>query len=519
MVAAKYWRMSLLACALAGAFALAACGGDDASSTSGSAASSSVAASSSSSALPKNVIVMISDGASAGTWDMAAYWQAGVKVNQLPVYSDLPVRLGMTTYPLNTSTSPTNNASAMVSYDAAQAWDTTVGTADTDSYATAIAGYKYLKKNYTDSAAAGTALASGQKTYNNAINYDNFGQPLEYITQIAKTQGKATGVVTSVQLSHATPATFAAQNSSRNNMTAIAAMMLTSGYVDLLMGTGHPEYDSNGVTVTGLSSTDCEAKSECKNPYNTIGSAEWAALKAGTLKPTGATSPWTLLENKSAFEALAAGNLSVSGPVVGIPKVRSTLQQARADALLGADSSQPSGVKMIATVPDLATMTTGALNHLGKNQKGLFLMVEGGAVDWAAHANQTGRMIEEQVDFDRAVAAVKAWVEKNSNWNETLLIITTDHGNALPLSANSDTKAFEQVTNNGAGKLPGVRYWTGNHTNEVVRLWARGKGSDKFAAQLKSKDAKFAEIIGHNTDGSYVDNTDVFKVVKANLGK
>jgi len=64
-----------------------------------------------------------------------------------------------------------------------------------------------------------------------------------------------------------------------------------------------------------------------------------------------------------------------------------------------------------------------------------------------------------------------------------------------------------------------VRYWTGNHTNEVVRLWARGKGSDKFAAQLKGKDAKFAEIIGHNTDGSYVDNTDVFKVVKANLGK
>ena len=52
--------------------------------------------------------------------------------------------------------------------------------------------------------------------------------------------------------------------------------------------------------------------------------------------------------------------------------------------------------------------------------KGFFLMVEGGAVDWASHANQPGRTIEEQIDFDEAVEAVVRWVRENSNWGDTL---------------------------------------------------------------------------------------------------
>ena len=518
----RFFRHTLLASLLAAAFGLAACGGGSSSDDSPASSSSSVSSSSSSSsvaALPKNVILMISDGASWGTWEMAAHWRNGGKANDLAAYKDLPVRLGMTTFPLNTATAPTNNATAMVSYDPAQAWDMTAVTAETDAYAAAIAGYQYLRKNYTDSAAAGTALASGVKTFNNAINYDNFGQPVSYITEYAKQQGKATGVISSVQLSHATPAAFSAKRVSRSNLPEIAAQQLRNGVVDLLMAPGHPGYDSNGADLSTLDATACAASSACKNRYDTIAEAEWVELKAGTLTPAGASAPWTLIENKSAFELLAAGNISVSGPLVGIPKVRTTLQQARSETVLGSDSTQPSGVKMISSVPDLATMSTGALNYLGKkSDKGMFVMIEGGAVDWAAHANQTGRMIEEQIDFDRAVEAVKAWVEANSSWEETLLIVTTDHGNALPLAPDSDTKAFAPVLNKGAGVLPGVRYWTGNHTNEVVRLWARGTGTSAFNTLIKGTDAKFAEIVGHNADGKYVDNTDVFTVMKKALG-
>ena len=54
-------------------------------------------------------------------------------------------------------------------------------------------------------------------------------------------------------------------------------------------------------------------------------------------------------------------------------------------------------------------------------------MVEGGAVDWAAHDHQSGRMIEEQIDFNLSIEAVIAWVEEHSSWNETLVIVTADH--------------------------------------------------------------------------------------------
>ena len=465
----------------------------------------------------KNVILMINDGASWGAWEMAANWDKGVKANDLEAYKALPVHLGMTTYPLNTSKSPTKDMAPKVSYDAAKAWDPTLGTPWTDKYQAAILGYQYLLSNYTDSAAAGSAIASGQKTYNNAINYDNMGNPMEFITQVAKKAGKATGVVTSVQFSHATPATFAAQNISRSDLPAIARTMLTAGDVDLIMGTGHPDFDGNGTDLTKLTAEQCATNSACQNRYDTLAQAEWLALKSGQLKPSGAAATWTLLEDKGSFDLLANNNLDVKGPLMGLPKVRWTLQQGRSLDVLGADPSQPSGIKMIGSVPDLATMSKGALNYLGKDPDGFFVMIEGGATDWAAHANQTGQLIEEGSDFNRSVAAVEAWVEKNSNWDETLLIVTTDHGNALPLDTTSDTVAFAPVKNAGAGNLPTLRYWTGNHTNEVVRLWAKGAGSDKYTSYLKGKDAKFAEVVGHNSDGSYIDNTDVHTWIKASM--
>ncbi len=281
------------------------------------------------------------------------------------------------------------------------------------------------------------------------------------------------------------------------------------------MGTGNPGYDGNGSDMSALSDEECAATYACYTPYDTIGQTEWTELKAGELIPSGASTPWTLIESKASFEALANGSLSVT--LVGIPKVRWTLQQGREASVLGADASQPSGVKKIATVPDLATMTQGALNYLGQGESGFFLMVEGGAVDWAAHANQADRMVEEQVDFNQALQAVEEWVAANSSWDETLLIVTTDHGNALPLGMDSDSVPYQSLTFNGAAALPAVRFWSGNHTNELVRLWARGQGSEAFSSLVRGQDATFASKVGQNDEGDYVDNTDVFTVMQAAL--
>jgi len=463
---------------------------------------------------PKNVIVMINDGAGWGTWDATAYWQYGSR-EALPYAGFL--HYGMTTYPLNTSRVPTRDPASLVGYDPVKAWDTT----PIDNEILPFAGYRYLATNPTDSAASGTALSSGVKTYWTAVNHDNNGQPLEFSALVAKRTGRATGVVTTVPFPHATPAAFAAQSSSRSNYTQIAHQMLTEGHLDVIMGTaGARGYDNNGqpykpMTTHGWAAVRKEAL------HYVVEDADWELLEAGNYLAQGADRPWQLIRTKSEFEALANGSLVPDGPLVGVPQVATATQYGRQAAVVGEDASNPSGVAYIPTVPTLATMTTGALKHLARRSDvGFFVMIEGGATDWAAHTSaqpvpEYGRLIEETLDFNDAVSAVIDWVEANSSWEETLLIITTDHGNGAPFGPDAQTVPFQPVTNNGKGVMPGFTFRkTGHHTNALVPLWIKGAGSDQFARRVRGVDSGYAKYVRWN-DGSYVDSTDVAKVAKA----
>lgn len=475
---------------------------------------------------PKNVIIMINDGAGVGTWDATAAWQYGGREG-MP-YHQFPAKYAMTTYPLNTSNKPTNNTESLVNYDPQKAWDTQASGNDKLPFK----GYEYLSQNATDSAAAGTALASGTKTYNNAINFDNFGQPVDFITSVAKANGRATGVVTTVPFSHATPAAFGAQNISRNNYGAIANQMLSQGKLDLIMGTGAPGFNVNGTDCQKLLSN--ESKSGCneKDQYAYISEQDWKNLEKGSYTPAGSQRAWKVIRDISDFNALAAGKLNYDGPIFASPMVANTIQQARQAEIVGSDSSNPSGTAYIKTVPTLETMTKGALQQLGKNKSGLFLMVEGGATDWSAHTSscgtewsygvctsqpEYGRLIEETQDFNNAVAAVIQWVERYSNWNDTLLIVTTDHDNSMPMGANAQTIPFELVKSKGIKVMPEVSFRpTGNHSNALVPLWAKGAGSEWFAKRVTGKDAGYEKYMKLN-DGSYINNTDVYAVMKAAL--
>ena len=99
--------------------------------------------------------------------------------------------------------------------------------------------------------------------------------------------------------------------------------------------------------------------------------------------------------------------------------------------------AEPFAAPLNRNVPTLATMSKAAINCLDNNPKGFYLMIEGGAVDWANHANQPDRMIEEQIDFVEAVEAVVAWIESHGGWDETLLILTADHECGLLWGPNS----------------------------------------------------------------------------------
>lgn len=163
-------------------------------------------------------------------------------------------------------------------------------------------------------------------------------------------------------------------------------------------------------------------------------------------------------------------------------------------------------------------MTKGSLNLLSKNPNGFFLMVEGGAVDWAAHANNLPRIIEEQIDFNLAVEEAVKWVEKNSSWDETLMIVTTDHGNGLLQGPNTDQQLYADIVNQGAGALPLVRWNSDNHTRELVPVYAKGKGAEFFTSVAKSEPNLGTYYKVPAESQYYVDNTDVFRAAMNAFG-
>jgi len=148
-------------------------------------------------------------------------------------------------------------------------------------------------------------------------------------------------------------------------------------------------------------------------------------------------------------------------------------------------------------------MAMAAFNVLDNDPDGFCVMIEGGAVDWAAHSNLSGRVIEEEIDFSCAVEAVIKWVETHSNWSETLLIVTGDHETGYLTGPGSDPE-WKPLVNNGQGKMPGMEWHSGSHTNSLIPLFARGAGADQFSQLIVQRDP---------VRGPYVDNTSVAKVV------
>jgi alkaline phosphatase len=354
----------------------------------------------------------------------------------------------------------------------------------------AWSAFDYVKGCATDSAAAATAMSTGVKTYGGAIGVDLDGWPLEHALEFAEEMGKATGVVTSVEWSHATPAGFVAHNVSRSNYAEIAQEMVYDSAVDVIMGCGHPWYDADGWPQ------------DTPNTFKYVGGEDtWndlvASTAGGDADGDGVDDPWLLIEERAEFQALAKGPTPTR--VIGTAQVYQTLQQERG----GDGYADPYAVPFIETVPTLAEMTEAALNILDEDPDGLFLMVEGGAIDWASHDNQDGRMIEEQIDFENAVKAVVRWVRKNSNWRETLLIITSDHETGYLTGPGSDP-TWEPIVNNGAGNLPGMEWHSRSHTNRLVPLFARGRAAWMLRRYADQDDPVY---------GPYVDNTELAMVI------
>jgi alkaline phosphatase len=424
--------------------------------------------------IAENVIVMIADGWGFNHDLAGSYYQEGAAERR--VWNRFPADLAMSTYMDYRPGDDFYDPCYGWGYDPAAAW----------------ADFDYVTDCYTDSAAAATAMSTGVKTYNGAIGVDMDEKSVPHVLELAEDMGKATGVITSVQWTHATPAGFSAHNVSRNNYAEIGQEMVYDSAIDVVMGAGHPWYDGYGDPTTPTSLGDWKYSG---------GESTWNDLVAGTAggdaNGDGVDDPWLLIDERAAFQGLAEG--PTPDRVIGVAPVRYTLQEGRAGDVF----ADPFVVPFVETIPTLEEMTQAALNILDDDPDGMFLMIEGGAIDWASHANYSGRMVEEELDFAASVNVVMDWVQMNSNWGETLLVVTADHETGYLNGPGSDPD-WMPVVNNGAGNLPGMEWHSGDHTNSLVPFFAKGDAARMFKAYADEYDPVY---------GKYLDNTEMAGVL------
>lgn len=250
----------------------------------------------------------------------------------------------------------------------------------------------------TDSAAASSSWGGGVRVNNGSLNVGPQGQHYKPILQKFKAAGKSVGCVTTVPVTHATPAGFCINSDKRSAQEDIALQYLSLQF-DVMLGGGSEYFSAN----------------KRKDKKNLLAS----------FKDNG----YSVMTDKSQFTASSGWT---NRPVIGV---------FHEDGLpYSLDREQDSA--LMASVPTLAEMTKQAIKQLNKNKKGFVMQVEAGKVDWAAHANDIGALIFDQIAFDDAVKAAIDFAEKDG---ETLVVITTDHGNANPGLFSGSDKNFDKI--------------------------------------------------------------------------
>lgn len=218
----------------------------------------------------------------------------------------------------------------------------------------------------TDSAAAGTAMATGTKTNNGVISMDPDGNQLETILQAAEKSGKSSGLVATSTITHATPAVFASHVETRADEKDIAPQLLQND-VDVILGGGKKYF-----------SDDLLNKAK-QDGYEVVSDAQ------------------------------SLNNVKNADKLIG---------------LFAEDGLAPELDRDMTNEPSLKEMTTAAIDVLSKDKDGFFLMIEGSQIDWAGHDNDAAWAMKDTEAFEDAVEAALDFAEKDK---KTLVVIAGDH--------------------------------------------------------------------------------------------
>jgi len=324
---------------------------------------------------PKNIIVLVSDGMSTGTMSMTDIFSQrkyGKVSNWMNLYNENKVSRAL--------------------MDMASA-----------------------NSIVTDSSAASSSWGGGHRVNNGSLNVGPNGEEYLPIWQKFKNAGKMAGCVTSVAVTHATPAGFCAISSKRSAQDDIAEQYLKVGF-DVLLGGGQNNFDASVR----------EDKKDMYRQYKNKG--------------------YQIAKTKDELK-----RLNNNAPILGV----------FASDALPYSLDRMTDKELDSKIPTLAEMSEKAIEYLSKNEKGFVLQIESGKVDWAAHGNDLTALLYDQLAFDDAIKVAIDFAEKDKN---TLVIITTDHGNANPglIYGDKANRNFDSV-----------------HQYKKTNEWILNKFSDK----------------------------------------
>ena len=321
----------------------------------------------------------------------------------------------------------------------------------------------------TDSSAAGTALSTGEKTKNGMLCIaPDSTTILKSISYKIHEAGYSVGVMSTTPINHATPAAFFGHNIKRGNYYAIGQELPATGF----------EFFAGG----GLYHPKGKEGNEEVSLYDLI-----------------AEGGYTLAYGYEDFKAKQDADHIV-------------LVQAE-----GSDDICPYALGRPEGALTLSQIVEAAITVLERNPKGFFLMAEGGLIDWTAHSQDLAGTIFEILNFDQAIAVANAFYERHPK--ETLIVVTADHetgGLALGSKGYSyDLTVIDEIKNasaptdvekymNDAQSIDSVNVkarvgWTTySHCGGPVPVWAKGVGSERFAARQDNTDIpkKICEAMG-----------------------
>lgn len=322
----------------------------------------------------------------------------------------------------------------------------------------------------TDSAAAATAIATGVKTVNGAVAIDPDGRPRTTLLELARRAGKKVGLVTTCQVTDATPAAFGAHVLHRSDQSEVARQYLFETGVDVVLGGGAAWWYPLGRPY----------------PFADGDPLHAARGSAGDLVTGADRRGYRTITDAGALAEIAADR--------------------RTDRLLGLFAAQelfrqsPDGQSDAYEPPvSLADLTAAAIATLSRSPEGYFLMVEESAIDRMAHRNNAALTLKGVLELDRAVQIALAAAEHD----DTLVIVTADHETGgLAVAGSADTPypyepgggLLDTLLAGEDGPFPVadsaqgfvVGWATTGHTAAAVPVTAAGPGAEALAGAYEN---------------------------------